>query len=473
MIDLREYIARCEKLGELKRITVEVDWDMEVSHISKLNEEKGGPALLFENVKGYSSPIFTGAFATTQRLSVAMGLKPTTSFVELSKEWMRLSLGTVMPAVEVKTGPVMENIDDVDNVRLDKFPVPKFFPLDGGRYIGTTVFLIIRDPETGDINLGTYRMQMLDNNRCGVQILPGKKGERIMKKYKKLGKKMPAAAVIGCDPLLFMAGALQQEGVNQYDVVGTMRGAPAEYIISDFTGLPIPANAEIILEGEIDPENLQPEGPFGEYTGYYTDEIVKVIKKPCLEVKRVLHRNNPVLWATSVGRPVTDIHMLLAFTRNATLWSDLVSMRIPGIQSVYTPPEAAGRFWAIASVKQAYPGHANQVATAIISTTTGSYGIKGVIVVDDDIQADDIGRVIWALSVRYNPIRDTEIIKRGRSTPLDPALDPDSDKLITSRILIDATTPFEWGDNKPKEVTLDKETQKKVLARWKEYGFDA
>ncbi|NLX90277.1 MAG: phenylphosphate carboxylase subunit beta [Firmicutes bacterium] len=471
-MDLREYIRRCEEIGQLKRITAEVDWDMEISHISKMNEERGGPALLFENVKGYSSPVFTGAFATTERLSLVLGMKPTNSFVELCKEWMRLSLGKVIPAVEVKTGPVMENIDDADKLHLDKFPVPKFYPLDGGRYIGTTVFLVIQDPETGKVNLGTYRMQMLDNNRCGVQMLPGKRGTRILAKYKKMGKKMKAAAVIGCDPLLFMAGALQQEGVNQYDVVGTMRGAPAEYIVSDFTGLPIPANAEIVLEGEIDPENFQPEGPFGEYTGYYTDELEKVIKKPCLEVKRVLHRNNPVLWATSVGRPVTDIHMLLAFTRNATLWSDLVNMKIPGIQSVYSPPEAAGRFWAIASIKQAYPGHANQVATAMISTTTGAYGLKGVIVVDDDIQADDIGRVIWALSVRYNPARDTEIIKRGRSTPLDPSLDPDSDKLITSRILIDATTPFEWGDKAPKEVKLDDAMQKKVLERWKEYGFE-
>jgi len=163
--------------------------------------------------------------------------------------------------------------------------------------------------------------------------------------------------------------------------------------------------------------------------------------------------------------------MLLSFTRTATLWTDLEQMRIPGIKSVYIPPEAAGRFWAIASVEQRYPGHANQVANAIISTTTGSYGIKGVIVVDDDIDADDIGRVLWALSVRYDPMRGTELIKRGRSTPLDPALDPNSNKLITSRILMDATIPYEW-ENKPKEIALDKDVLARVQARWKEYGFE-
>lgn len=468
-MDLREFISRCEEIGELKRITAEVDWNLEISHISKLNEEKWGPALLFENVKGYSSPVLTGAFGTSRRLAIAMGMKAN-SMCELARQWMKMTIKEVIPAREVASGPILENVDNVDSVNLDKFPVPKFYPLDGGRYIGTAVSLIVRDPESGDVNIGTYRMQMLDNTRCGVQILPGKRGERILKKYKKMGKKMPAAAIIGGDPLLFMAGAAMIAGASEYDVVGSIRGVPAEYLISDYTGLPIPAAAEIVLEGEIDPENFQPEGPFGEYTGYYTDEIDKVIKKPCLEVKRVMHRNNALLWATSVGRPVTDIHMLLSFTRTATLWTDLEQMRIPGIKSVYIPPESAGRFWAIASVEQRYPGHANHVANAIISTTTGSYGIKGVIVVDDDIDADDIGRVLWALSVRYDPMRSTELIKRGRSTPLDPALDPDSNKLITSRILMDATIPYEW-ENKPKEIALDKDTMEKVKARWKEYGF--
>jgi phenylphosphate carboxylase beta subunit len=469
-MDLRGFIDRCAAIGELKRITAEVDWNLEISHISKLNEERGGPALLFENVKGYSSPVLTGAFGTPPRLSIAMGMTTSRSMCDLAREWMKLSIKEVIPAREVATGPVLENVAEAGSVSLDKFPVPKFYPLDGGRYIGTAVFLVVRDPESGDINLGTYRMQMLDNRRCGVQILPGKRGERIMKKYKKMGKKMPAAAVIGCDPLLFMAGAAMQVGSSEYDIVGSIRGEPTEYIVSDYTGLPIPASAEIVLEGEIDPENLQPEGPFGEYTGYYTDELDKVIKKPCLEVNRVLHRDNPILWATSVGRPVTDVHMLLAFTRTATLWTDLERMQVPGIKSVYIPPEAAGRFWAIASVEQRYPGHAAHVGNAIISTTTGSYGIKGVIVVDDDIKADDIGRVLWALSVRYDPLRSTELIKRGRSTPLDPALDPNSNKLITSRIIMDATIPFEW-ENKPKEIALDPEVLARVQSRWKEYGF--
>jgi 4-hydroxy-3-polyprenylbenzoate decarboxylase len=268
-----------------------------------------------------------------------------------------------------------------------------------------------------------------------------------------------------------MAGTLMHKGASDFDISGTVRGQPAEYLKAPLTGLPVPAGAEIVLEGQIDPENFRAEGPFGEYTGYYTDELGKEIKKPCLEVKQILHRNDPVLWATSVGRPVTDVHMLLGFTRTATLWTELEQMKIPGIQSVNVMPEAAGRFWTIVSVKQMYPGHSSQVADAVIASNTGSYGMKGVIVVDHDIEADDIQRVFWALACRYDPMRGTQLVKRGRSTPLDPALDPASDKLTTSRILLDATIPYEWRE-KPVEVRFDEETLARVKARWSEYGID-
>lgn len=475
-MDLRSFIDDCDQAGELKRVQAEVDWNMEISHVSKLVEEQRGPALLFENVAGYDSPVFTGAFATTKRLAIMLGLSHNLSMCDSAQAWMKKTITSegLVKAHEVSDGPVLENVVTGDDVDLNMFPVPKFFPLDGGRYIGTMVFVVLRDPETGDVNLGTYRMQMQGANRCGVQILPGKRGDRIMKKYKAMGKKMPAAAVIGCDPLIFMAGTLMHKGpkgVSDYDITGTVRGQPAEYLMAPMTGLPIPAGAEIVLEGEIDPDDLRPEGPFAEYTGYYTDEIHKVINKPSLEVHQILHRNRPILWATGQGRPVTDVHMLLAFTRTATLWTELENMRVPGVSSVCVLPESAGRFWAVVSIKQAYPGHSRQVADAVIGSNTGSYGIKGVITVDDDIQADDLQRVFWALSCRYDPMRSTELIKRGRSTPLDPALDPDSDKLTTSRILMDACIPYEWKE-KPVEASMDEETLEKIRGRWAEYGID-
>ncbi len=470
-MDLRDFIALCEERGELKRIRAEVDWNLELSHIAKLVEEQDGPALLFENVKGHDSPVFTGAFGTTRRLALALGKPTHLGLCDLTREWMQLAVDRIIPAEEVDSGPVFENEYAGDDVDVFRFPSPKFYEKDGGRYIGTAVFLVTRDPETGEINLGTYRMQALERDAIGVQILKGKRGDRIMKKYKKAGQKMPACVVIGCDPLLMLAGSAMVAKASEYDVVGSLRGEPVRTVKAKVTGLPIPADAEIVLEGWIDPDDLRPEGPFGEYTGYYTDELFKPIPKPCLKVERVYHRNNPILWATSVGRPVTDAHMMLAFVRGATLWTELVKMRIPGIESVYVPPEACGRFWAIVSVRQMYPGHSNQVAAAVIASNTCTYGTKGIIIVDHDIRADDLPRVWWALATRYEPLRDTQIIQRGRSTPLDPALDPRSNKLITSRIVLDATVPFEW-EEKPVEVSLSEEVVERIRSRWKELGLD-
>lgn len=471
-MDLRYFINQCADAHELKRVTTEVDWNLEISHVSKLTEEKKGPALLFESIKGYDTPVFTGAFATTKRLAIMLGLPHDLTLCESAQQWMKKTITSegLIKAKEVTDGPVLENVLTGSKVDLNMFPVPKFFPLDGGRYIGTMVSVVLKDPETGEVNLGTYRMQMLDDKRCGVQILPGKRGERIMKKYAKMGKKMPAAAIIGCDPLIFMAGTLMHKGASDFDITGTVRGQQAEFLMAPLTGLPVPAGAEIVLEGEIDPNAFLPEGPFAEYTGYYTDELHKPIPKPVLEVQQILHRNNPILWATGQGRPVTDVHMLLAFTRTATLWTELEQMRIPGIQSVCVLPESAGRFWTVVSLKQAYPGHSRQVADAVLGTNTGNYGMKGVITVDEDIQADDLQRVFWALSCRYDPMRGTELIKRGRSTPLDPALDPNSDKLTTSRILMDACIPYEWKQ-KPVEARMDDEMLAKIRARWHEYGI--
>ncbi|MDD5009538.1 MAG: UbiD family decarboxylase, partial [Syntrophorhabdaceae bacterium] len=273
-----------------------------------------------------------------------------------------------------------------------------------------------------------------------------------------------------CDPLHFLVSStLVGAQVDEYDIIGALRGAPVEVIKSDLTGLMLPAHAEIILEGFIDPEDLREEGPFGEYTGYYSGKKGEEWPKQVLHIKRILRRKNPIFWSTTVGKPVTDTHMIQSLNRTATMWTDLENMRVPGIQSVYLPPQSGGRFWAIVSVKTMYPGHSNHVGTAVISTTTGHYGLKGVIVVDADIPADDIDKVLWSLSMRYDPYRSTEIIKRGRSTPLDPAL-PIEARDIVSRIIMDATVPYEWA-RKPNEVFLDEEMVKKVQARWKEYGL--
>jgi len=468
--DLRSYIAACEEHGVLHRVKTEVDWNLELCHVSKVNEEQKGPALLYENVKDYDIPVFTSAFTTPERLALALEQDPSLSMSNLSKRWMKLTTRELIPPEHVTDVPVMENVVEGEDIDINMFPSPWFYPEDGGRFFVTSGFLVTRDPDTGWTNLGTYRSQVLDRDILGSQIIKGKHGDMHLKKYAERGELMPAAYVVGTDPVLFLTSStLISAQCDEYNVAGALRQRPVPVFQSDLTGLTLPARAEIIAEGFIDPNQLLEEGPFGEYTGYYSGNKGKDYPKPFLRIKRILHRNNPIMWSTTVGKPINDIHMIQSLNRTATLWHDLETMRVPGIQSVFIPPESCGRFWAVVSVKQMYPGHSNHAGNAVIATTTGHYGLKGVIVVDHDIAADDWERVWWALSTRFDPRRSAQIIDRGRSTPLDPGL-PISAREVTSRIILDACTPYEWKE-KPSEIFMSRPVLQRVSERWNEYGF--
>ncbi|WP_028321343.1 phenylphosphate carboxylase subunit beta [Desulfatiglans anilini] len=468
MKSMRDFVKVAEEHNALKRIKAEVDWNLELSHIAKLNEEQQGPALLFENVKDYTTPVITSVCTTTERLSLIMGMDPSSSLTQIMEEWVKIGDKLIPPKVVDKSAaPCKENIMMGDEVDLYKFPTPQWYPLDGGRYLGTAHFIISKDPETGWVNLGTYRSQLLGKDKMGTQFIKGKHADIMLKKYQAMGKKMPVASIIGCDPLLFILGAARISAfVSEYDVAGAIRNEPVEVVQGETVDLPIPAHAEIVVEGEVDPEAFMQEGPFGEYTGYYSG--VGTDPRNFIDVKCVTYRNNPILWGTTVGRAVTDTHMTMAVSYGATLWQQLVGMKIPGIRSVYCPPEGSGRFLAIISMKQMYPGHADQVLTAAISTEMGAYGLKTVIVVDEDIEPWDIPRVLYALSFRFQPNR-CQVIKRGRSTPLDPSLPIDA-RDITGRLLLDATIPYDWKE-KPIPIKLDPEMVKRVEARWSELGF--
>ncbi len=465
---LRDFINKCEAEGELHRIKAEVDWNLELSHIAKLNEEACGPALLFENVKDYSTPIITSVCTTTRRLALIMGQPLESTLVDLYDAWAKLGGNLIPPKfVDKASAPCKENILTGDQIDLYKFPVPHWYPLDGGRYIGTAHFIISKDPDSGWVNLGTYRGQLLGKNKVGTQFIKGKHADIMLKKYQAMGKPMPVASVIGADPLLFILGAARVSAfVSEYDVAGALRGTPIEVVQGETVDLPIPATAEIVLEGEVDADKFMDEGPFGEYTGYYSG--VGADPRNFMDVKCVTHRNNPILWGTTVGRAVTDTHMTMALSYGATLWQQLLAMKIPGLKAVYCPPEGSGRFLAIISMKQMYPGHADQVLTAAISTEMGAYGLKTVIVVDEDIDPWDIPRVMYALSFRFQPNR-SQVIKRGRSTPLDPSLPIDA-RDITGRLLLDATIPYDWKE-KPIKIELDPKMVERVKSRWSELGF--
>jgi len=466
MKSMRDFIEQAEAEGMLQRIKAVVDWDLELSHIAKLNEEKKGPALLFENVKDYNSPVITSVCTTTERLSIIMGVPTNSSLVDLMRHWVEKGKTKVPPKI-VDTGPCKENKMMAEEVDLFKFPVPKFFPMDGGRFFGTAHFVVTKDPESDWVNVGTYRLQLLDKNTLGTQFIKGKHSDIMLKKYQAMGKPMPVAVVVGCDPLMFLMGAARLSAFeSEYDLAGSIRGESIEVVKCETNDLIVPATSEIVVEGEVDADKFLEEGPFGEYTGYYSG--VGSDPRNYIKVNCVTHRNNPIFMATTVGRAVTDTHMTMALTYGATLWQQLVAMKIPGIKAVYCPPEGSGRFLAMISMKQMYPGHADQVLTAAISTEMGAYGLKTVIVVDEDIDPWDISRVMYALSFRFQPNR-SQVIKRGRSTPLDPSL-PIKAREITGRLLLDATIPYDWKE-KPIPIELDPEIVKKVEARWSEFGL--
>ncbi len=465
-MDLRQWISTCEQEGELKRIRAEVDWDLELSHVAKLNEEQSGPALLFERVKGYSSPVLTSTCTTATRLAITMGAPKGSTLVDLMREWVKKGEKRIPPKW-VETGPCKENVMKESEVDLFRFPAPKFYPKDGGRYFGTAHFVVTKDPDSGWVNLGTYRLQLLGKDLLGTQFIKGKHADMMLKKYQAAKRPMPVAVVVGCHPLLFLMGAARLSAFeSEYDLAGAIRGEPVEVVRCETSDLPVPAASEIVVEGEVDPEAFMPEGPFGEYTGYYSG--VGTDPRNFIKVKCVTYRTDPIFMATTVGRAVTDTHMTMALTYGATLWQQLLAMKIPGLKAVYCPPEGSGRMLAIISIKQMYPGHADQVATAAISTEMGAYGLKTVVVVDDDIDPWDIPRVLYALSFRFQPNR-SQVIKRGRSTPLDPSLPVDA-RDITGRLLIDATIPYEWKQ-KPIPIELDPQVVERVKARWKEFGL--
>ena len=473
-MDLRTFISACESAGELRRVKAEVDWNLEISHVAKLTEEKKGPALLFENVKGHSSPVFTGAFGTEARLALVLGLPAKVSLCEAARQWMKNTITAegLIKAREVKDGPVLENVHEGAKVDLSMFPVPKFYPLDGGRYIGTAVFLVLRDPETNETNLGTYRMQMLDERSCGVQILPGKRGERILKKYRKLGKKMPAAAVLGCDPLLFMAGTLMHKGASDFDITGTIRGQQQEFLLAPLTGLPVPAGAEIVLEGHIDPENFRAEGPFGEYTGYRTSPRDFRVT---FRVNAISFRNDPTMTISNMGVPTDEGQLLRSFSLGLELDKLLRSQGIP-ITGVYMHPRSTHHMM-IVGVKPTYAGIATQVAQLAFGSKLGPW-FHMVVVVDDQTDIYDWNEVYHALCTRCNPARGIRVFEHTTGTPLYPHASPHERRYsMGSQVLFDCLWPLDWDpvNDVPRLVSFKhvypKEIQERVLSNWVSYGY--
>ncbi len=466
--DLREYIKRAEELGECK-VVEGADWNLEIGVISELYlSTPNPPLLLFDKIKGYKPGyrVASNIIITPRRTALCLGLPLEAKGLELVKAWReRIKGAELIPPVEVSTGPVKENVQTGEDVDLFKFPVPKWREFDGGRYIGTGDTVIQRDPDEGWVNLGTYRVQIHDKSTATIYISPGKHGDIIRRKYWSKGQGCPAAVVCGHDPLLWEASCdTLPWGMSEYNYVGGLRNAPVEVVKGEITDLPIPARAEIVLEGEILPPDAETrmEGPFGEWTGYYASGSRL---EAAFKVKAVLHRNDPII----MGMPMLfddafDTHLKKA----AKIWDDL-DRQVANVKGVWMFLEGDPGFIIVVSIKQSYAGHAKQAALVAAGCNAISHMCRFVIVVDDDIDITKTSEVIKALTTRCDLQDSLELIRGYRNTPLDPVLSPEKKsrgELFKTIALITACKPFPWIKEFPQLTRSSPALLEKVNQKW-------
>ena len=332
----------------------------------------------------------------------------------------------------------------------------------------------MRDPDTGWINAGTYRVQVHDANTLGIMISPGKHGRMIREKYWARGKACPVAVSFGHDPLLLLLGGLEVDyGVNEYDVAGGIRGEPLKLVTAPLTGLPVPATSELVIEGEIPPDETHAEGPFGEWAGYYAGGERDM---PVIKVRSVMHRNDPIVLACLPGKPPNDNTYFRSPLRSALIWNELERAGVPGITGVWSNEAGGGRLFNVVSIGQMYPGHSKQVGMATASCHAGAYANRFVVVVDDDIDPTDTNEVLWAMCTRTDVIDDIDVMKRCWSTSLDPmayAGGGEGPRYYNNRMIIDACRPYDRLDTFPEVVRTSDDEAAQLRSKWPElFGTD-
>jgi UbiD family decarboxylase len=469
--DLREYLDRLvREVGPESVRTIDgAHWDLEIGGISELMAESGSsPALLFDNIPGYptGSRVLTNYMGTPAACAVAVGLAPDTPKMEVVRVWKdRLRNLTPLPPKDVGDGPILENVLEGDDVDLEIFPTPKWHEQDGGRYIGTACMVITRDPDSGFVNLGTYRACVQGKDRLSLWI-NANDGRTIASKYWARGQACPISVVVGCEPTLATAAATSAPfGVSEYDLAGAMRGEPVEVLYPPGSDLPVPAFAEIVIEGEMPPveEESVHEGPFGEWTGYYTHSGPETV----VRVRRILHRNDPIILGSPPLLPTTTPgYQGLPIFGATQIWQQLDKAGLTNVVGVW----AYGLLLMfVISIKQTAPG---QGLRALMAAAGSPHTIGGMqrffVVVDDDVDITDLNHVLWAVFTRVKPVESIHIIPT-MTGPIDPRLSPkdraDKDYLMGT-VLIDATKPFFWKDDFPGENRFTETLREEIRAKW-------
>ena len=466
-VDLRDWLERVDAIGELKRVPG-VEWNLEMGAVAEMiyhARPENPPAILFDDIPGYPKNfrVLSGMTNSPRRLALTLGLPDARHAMDVVRAYRdRMKTFKLIEPKKTYRGPILENVDRDQKVDIHKFPSPFLHEQDGGRYIGTGDLVIMRDPEDDWVNIGTYRAMVHDKNTVGLWMSPGKHGRLIRQKYFANGKTCPVLISLGHDPLLFLsAGNEVDYGISEFAHAGGHRGRPIEVVESELFGLPMPAHAEIVLEGEILPDDLRPEGPFGEWTGYYASSVRP---DPVVQVRRVYYRNDPILTMARPGRPPSDYSFSKCVIKSAMIWDEVEKAGLPGVKGVWCHEAGGGRLFNIISIKQAYAGHSKQAAMLAANCHAGNYLGRFVVVVDEDIDPTNTFDVIWAIATRCDPDEDLDIIRKAWSGALDPRKRVGDN--YNSRGILDACRPFDWMSEFPPVAESSPELRAKTLKKW-------
>ena len=465
--DLREFISIVDGMGALRRI----DGASVLHEIGGITEVAAGaphcPALLFDRIAGFEPGfrIFTNATTNVHRAALALGIDPHLPAIEILEIWKRRrSEMKPIPPCKARSAPVLENSFAGEAVDLSRLPAPHWHREDGGPYIGSGALVVTRDPDSGWINASIYRVQIHSKNRVTIQFdHAGRHGSMISKKYWEQGKPCPVAIVCGQDPALFVAGfEYLPEGSSEYDFAGAIRGAPVEVVDTPQTGLPVPARAEIILEGSLlpFPDTSLPEGPFGEFTGYYAADTKPA---PVMEVTAIHHRTDPILLGSPPTKP-PRFHFGLPF-RAASMWTNMEASGVTDVVGVW---QHVAQLMTVVAVRQRYAGHAKRAA---LIAAANSYMGRVIVVVDDDVDPSNLADVMWAVTTRSEPSENVDIIRDAWSSALDPRITPEArqaGRTSHSKMIIDACKPFERLAAYPRTSALSQAEVTAIKAAWGE-----
>ena len=481
--DIGEFIKFLEERGELKRITAPVTWDLEITEITQRVLREGGPALLFENVEGSEgTPVLINLYGTEQRAAWALGVENLDELPAQIEKMMAMAqggppeglmgklrmlgdlvkLGRIGPrTVEREDAPAQEVIMQGDDVDLLSLPILKTWPQDAGRYI-TLPLVITKDPDTGTHNLGMYRMQVYDKNTTGMHWQTHKVGTQHERASTERGAgRMEVAVALGSDPALIWAGSAPLPAdVSEYVLAGFLRGQPVPVAKGITVDLDVPAQAEYILEGYVDPSERRPEGPFGDHTGYYSIQDAY----PVFHVTAITHRRNPIYPTIVVGRPPQEDYWMGVATER--LFLPLMRLMLPEIVDVHMPAEGVFHNLVLVSIKKEYPGHVQKTVSGM-----WGLGLMSLARAIADVDIHDPSEVVWRLSNNVDPRRDI-FFTDGPIDDLDVA---SPTARVGSKIGIDATRKSGEGEMGERQwmpdITMDPEMVEQVTRRWKEYGI--